>query len=308
MAGRASFTEIKRMGEYQFYLKKYLEHLEVMKNYSVQTLKAYRQDIEQFFSRTARTELPAVSRTDIRLFIAGLVEKRLRKSSISRKLYALSSFFDYLLELKIVTSNPLDGIKVPKIERQLPKILTVNEVSAFLDNLPENSFKELRNKTIFELLYASGLRVSELVSIQLSDLSLSERLIRVKGKGKKERIVPFHQKAQQLILRYLAQRAKSRAKTASLFVNLRGGALTARSVERILKETFFKIVQTNKNVYPHLLRHSMATHLLQRGVNLRMIQEILGHENLATTQKYTTLNYEDLLDVHQKYHPRSRKS
>jgi integrase/recombinase XerC len=181
-------------------------------------------------------------------------------------------------------------------------------MARFLDALPGQTFLELRNKTIFEFLYATGLRVSELTHIEPADIRLRERLVRVTGKGRKERIVPFHDRAAELLGRYLEQRHLHRpAVTAALFVNARGGRLSERSVERILSGLFARQSEGGRRIHPHLFRHSFASHLLQNGANLRVIQDLLGHTSLATTEKYTTLDYGDLLRTYQRFHPRERR-
>jgi integrase/recombinase XerC len=203
--------------------------------------------------------------------------------------------------------NPLDGISTPKQDRRIPHILSEGEMQEFLDALPEENFLELRNKALFEFLYATGLRVSELTGLRSGDIRFPERLVRVMGKGKKERIVPFHDQAAAVMQRYLQRRrAEFPAAQDLVFVNFRGGSLTPRSVERILKAVYQRLAHSPQHVHPHLLRHSFATHLLQRGANLRAIQELLGHSSLATTEKYTNLNLSDLLQTYKKFHPRDR--
>ena len=187
----------------------------------------------------------------------------------------------------------------------MPHILTEKEIIFFLDSLPEKDFLELRNKAMFELLYATGLRISELTGLTMKDMNFPEGLLRVLGKGRKERVVPFNDQARQMVLRYRqAAKQKFKVEKEYVFLNTRGERISDRSVERILQKLYKDIIHTDKRVYPHLIRHSFATHLLQRGANLRVIQELLGHSNLSTTEKYTSLNYGDLLRVYKKFHPR----
>jgi site-specific recombinase XerD len=187
----------------------------------------------------------------------------------------------------------------------LPRVLSEEEMSAFLDALPEEGFLRLRDKALFELLYATGLRVSELTGLRRTDLLLRERLARVLGKGRKERIVPFHEEAAAVLGRYLRRLdAEFPGGNERVFVNRRGGPLTPRSVERILKAAWRGLSRSPSRVHPHLLRHSFATHLLRRGANLRAIQELLGHSSLATTEKYTRLDLSDLLQTYRRCHPR----
>ncbi|MEN8153065.1 MAG: site-specific tyrosine recombinase/integron integrase [Acidobacteriota bacterium] len=288
-------------------LKEYLEFLSEIKNFSPNTIKAYRQDIEQFINWFEENGVP-LSRDNIKDFLSDIYMNTRNKSTLSRKIYAVRSFFQFLLNNGRIDKNPFDVISVPKIEKKLPKILTENEMAGFLDKLPEGSILEIRNKAIFELLYASGLRVSELTNLKKENINFRERLIRVFGKGKKVRIVPFNETAGSIIKKYLIiSEKKYKILPEYIFLNFRGEKISDRGIEKILKKTFKEICETNKNIYPHLFRHSFATHLLQRGVNLRVIQELLGHSNLSTTEKYTVLNYSDLLKSYNKFHPRVEK-
>ena len=286
------------------YLKEYLEHLGFIKQFSENTIKAYRQDIEQFFNYFHESK-QAVSKDTIRDFLSTIFLKTKNKATMSRKIYAVKSFYTYLVRQGKIEKNPFDVISSPKIEKKLPQLLTEKEMNRFLDNLPEDKFLTLRNKAAFEFLYATGLRISELTNLKRGDIDFEEGLIRVLGKGKKERIVPFHDKARQILLRYLeAAREKFKTQNEFIFLNSKGNKITDRSIERILQDVFREVMQSSRSIYPHLFRHSFATHLLQRGADLRVIQELLGHSNLTTTEKYTNLNYSDLLKVYQQFHPR----
>ena len=283
----------------------YLEYLSDIKKFSPNTIKAYRQDIDQFLI-FFKGEYYNLSRDQIRDFLSSLYLRTSNRSTVSRKIYAIRSFFQYLIRRGSTEKNPMDLISVPKADKKLPEILTEEEMIRFLDNLPGESIIEKRNKALFELFYASGLRLSELTNLKIGNINFKERMIRVFGKGNKERIVPFNQKTATVLQEYLAlSNTEYRARGEYIFLNFRGKKISARGVEKIVKEVFKKINDSGKNVYPHLFRHSFATHLLQRGVDLRMIQELLGHSNLSTTEKYTTLNYSDLLKSYNKFHPRS---
>lgn len=286
------------------YLKQYLEYVAYIKKFSDNTIKAYRQDIEQFFDYF-RESKQQIDRDSIREFISTIYLRTKNKATISRKIYAIKSFYNYLLRQGIIEKNPFDVISSPRIDKKLPQVLTVKEMAHFLDSLPQDNFLAIRNRAIFEFLYATGLRISELTNLKKADVDLAGGLTRVLGKGKKERIVPFHDKAREILVKYLAAvREKFKTEKEYIFLNSRGGKITERSVERILQASYRDIMLSNKKVYPHLFRHSFATHLLQRGANLRVIQELLGHANLATTEKYTSLNYTDLLNVYKQFHPR----
>jgi len=287
------------------YLKEYLEHLEYIKKYSPNTLKAYRQDINQYLDFFQENSLP-VNKDNIREFISRIFLKTRNKTTLSRKIYAIRAFYAFLFKKGKIEKNPFDVISSPKTEKKLPQVLTEKEMTTFLDNLPEENFLHLRNKAVFEVLYATGLRISELTHLRKMDIDFKECLVRVLGKGKKERIVPFNEKAAEILTRYMVAAGKKfKLEHDFVFLNSRGGQITERSIERILQTAYRDIMQSGKKVYPHLFRHSFATHLLQRGANLRVIQELLGHANLATTEKYTSLNFSDLLNVYKKFHPRS---
>jgi site-specific recombinase XerD len=287
-------------------LNNYIGYLREIKKFSGHTLKAYAIDIRQFGAYFSEQQLP-VSKNNIRDFIAHIYLKSKSKATVARKIYAVKSYYGYLVKTGILAHNPFDGIGTPKLEKKIPQILTENEMREFLDALPEENFLQLRNKALFEFLYATGLRISELTGLQAADIHFAERLVRVMGKGKKERIVPFHEQAAAVMTRYLERRrAELHGQQGDrVFVNSRGGPLSQRSVERILQQVYRDLTHSGRRVHPHLLRHSFATHLLQRGANLRIIQELLGHANLATTEKYTTLNFADLLNTYKKFHPRS---
>lgn len=287
-------------------LKRYLAWLRDIKKFSPNTLRAYAIDIRQFLAFLAGRNLEP-DRTSVRDFVAQASLRGGNKATVARKIYAVRSFYGFLVKSGARAHNPLDGIRSPKQEKRIPRVLTEGEMQAFLDALPEATFLELRNKALFELLYATGLRVSELTGLRANDIRFAERLVRVMGKGKKERIVPFHDQAAQLLARY-RQRLQGEFPAGGdlVFVNARGGPLTPRSVERILKRSYGELARTQRHVHPHLLRHSFATHLLQRGANLRAIQELLGHSSLATTEKYTSLDLADLMNTYRKFHPRDR--
>jgi integrase/recombinase XerC len=286
------------------HIENYLGYLREIKKYSPHTVKAYGIDIRQFCAYFEENRLP-VNRNGVRDFLARLSRQKTGKTTMARKIYAVKSFYGYLVRIGVLPNNPLEGIGTPKLERTIPKILTENEMQGFLDGLPEGNFLQLRNKALFEFLYATGLRISELTELKIADIHFGERLVRVMGKGRKERLVPFHEPAGRVLERYLqALRGEFRYQGERVFVNARGGPLSQRSVERILPQLYRSTRGANRHIYPHLIRHSFATHLLQRGANLRVIQELLGHANLATTEKYTTLNFGDLLKTYRKFHPR----
>ncbi|MCP4157215.1 MAG: tyrosine-type recombinase/integrase [bacterium] len=285
-------------------LNGYLEYLAHIKKYSPHTVKAYRQDIQQYIDYFKENKLK-VEKQALRDYVGTIFLKTKNKATLSRKIYALKSFYAYLVKQGKMEKNPFDVISTPKEDKKLPEILTEKEMVTFLDRLPADTFVNIRSKAVFELLYATGLRISELVNLRLADVNFDECLLRVLGKGNKERIVPFHEGAKKILLSYLERvREEFKKPVDYIFVNNRGNKITERRIEQVLQKVYAELMMSGKKVYPHLFRHSFATHLLQRGANLRIIQELLGHSNLSTTEKYTSLNYSDLLNVYKKYHPR----
>jgi integrase/recombinase XerC len=288
-------------------------HLTDERNVSLHTRLAYLGDLEAF--RLFLETLPAYSDTDsaalkrvdkivLRRYLAQL-HKTHKKTSIGRKLAALRTFFRFLVREGVLEVNPGELVSTPRQEKYLPQTLSVDEAFALLDSVQQGDLLGLRNRAILETLYSCGLRVSELTGLNLASVDLTEGLVRVLGKGNKERIVPIGQPAIRSLQRYLEVRGAV-APDSPLFLNHRGGRLTPRSVQRNLKQQLLT-GHIFKDATPHALRHSFATHLLNGGADLRAIQELLGHESLSTTQKYTQVSVDHLLEVYDKAHPRSRK-
>lgn len=286
------------------YLNSYIEFLRDIRRMSLNTVKAYRSDIEEFLNFLDRRKLKA-DKNSVRDFISEVFLNNRSKTTVARKIYAIRSFYIDLVQKGVIEKNPFDLVNTPKIDKKIPQILTESEIFLFLDKLPVATILERRNRAMFEFLYATGLRVSELAGLSYEEVNFRERLVRITGKGNKTRIVPFNRKAGELLEEYLKEsRAEYRPVHNKIFCNSRGGPLTERSIERILAKLYREVTGSGKNVYPHLFRHSFATHLLQRGVDLRIIQELLGHSSLSTTEKYTTLNFKDLLSTYNRFHPR----
>jgi tyrosine recombinase XerC len=289
-------------------LEEFLDYLTHEKGASAHTLAGYRIDLTQLADYLAerKARLSEVDNVVLRGFLVGLYEKKLAKASAARKLAAIRSFLGFCVRRKWIDGNPAQAIATPRLERRVPAFLSEDEVGKLLAAPASDDALGLRDRAILELFYATGIRVSELVGIDLEDISLDERMIRVRGKGKKERIVPFGRKAAGSVEAYLRVRSEFPLKLGSsaLFLNYQGGRLTTRSVQRLVHK-YFKEAALRLKISPHALRHSFATHLLNRGADLRVIQEFLGHESLATTQRYTHLDVQHLLDVYRKSHPRS---
>jgi len=290
-------------------LEQFLAHLRYEKNASPHTIAGYRRDLEQLaaYLRGKKVPLKKVDNIILRGFLATLHAKRGRKSTVARKLAAIRSFFQFCIRKKWLEDNPAKIVATPKQEKQVPSFLSEEEMEHFLDLPHTDKPLDLRDKAMLELLYASGLRVNELVAIDRNDVSQEERLIRIRGKGKKERLVPYGKIAAQSLAKYLGVRTfinKGKIEDKALFLNYRGERITSRSVERTV-DKYIKTSAFRRKISLHSLRHSFASHLLSRGADLRVIQELLGHESLATTQKYTHLDLKHLLDVYKKSHPRS---
>ena len=290
-------------------IKLYLDYLKYEKNASPHTIASYQRDLNQLARYVGGRNL-ALSDVDnviLRGFLASLHEKKDKKSTIARKLAAIRSFFQYGMKMRWVDDNPARILSTPKQDRHVPTFLSEEEMKGFLD-LPSSAEPlPTRDKALLEMLYATGMRVGELVGLNLEDINLRERLVRVRGKGKKERLLPFGQAALKSMKSYLNIRHTINPKGVdpdAVFLNYRGNRLTSRSVERIV-DKYIQQTAVRRKISPHSLRHSFASHLLSRGADLRFIQELLGHESLATTQKYTHLDIKQLLNVYRKSHPRS---
>lgn len=276
-------------------------YLELERNYSNNTSLSYVKDVT-LFSDFIKKDLLLVDKKDIEKYI-----RSLNKSSktISHIISSLKSFYNYYMRMGNIKSNPTDEIDRPKIEKKIPEFLTLEEVSSLLNFEVNNEF-EARNKAILELLYSSGLRISELTSLELSNIDLDECLVRVMGKGSKERIVPLGDYAIDALKEYIYfyRPILNKNNSSYVFLNNRGGVLSRQFIFKVIKEECIK-KGIRKNVSPHTLRHTFATHLLKNGADLRIIQELLGHENLSTTQIYTHLTNDKLKHDYEDYFPRN---
>ena len=291
-------------------LAEFLSFLRHEKNASPHTIASYRRDLNQLadFLEEGGVGLTEIDNFILRGFLAKLHERNNKKSTIARKLASIRSFLQFCLKKKWLEDNPAKAVATPKQEKHVPSFLSEEEMRQFLD-LPRKPKKvlDLRDKALLELLYATGIRVAELVGTDMDDVNFSERLIVIRGKGKKERLLPFGSKAAESLHAYIRKRIlinKGKIEETPLFLNYRGKRLTSRSVERIVNK-YIQRAALRRKISPHSLRHSFASHLLSRGADLRVIQELLGHESLATTQKYTHIDIGQLLDVYRKSHPRS---
>jgi len=296
------------------HIKEFERYLKFEKNSSLHTIRNYISDIKQFDAflqdsseGNKKRDILHIDHLVVRRYLAHL-HKEISKNSIGRKLASLKSFYRFLLREGNISSNPLEGVATPKAEKRLPKFFSVDDIFRLMEAPKGEKSAIARDRAIMELLYSSGLRVSELAGLDMEDINVRQEMVKVLGKGRKERLIPVGGKALDAICRYLDLRSdfgKQRDDKA-VFLNLRGGRLTARSVARILEKYLRRGGIPGKGS-PHTLRHSFATHLLGAGADLRGIQELLGHASLSTTQKYTHITTDKLMEVYDKAHPRAKK-
>jgi integrase/recombinase XerC len=293
-------------------IQNFREYLGSERNYSKHTVKAYITDIGEFLrvikekklvgEKAGAIDFEKLDETPVRAYISWLYTRNSR-SSISRKLASVRTFFEFLIRKGALKNNLAKLVPTPRGEKRLPTFLTVDEVVKLL-SIEGSGALLSRDVAVLELLYSSGLRVSELVGINLNDIDLKNLTVKVLGKGNKERIVPVGSKAAQALDEYLHERLGMNPRGDHLFVNTRGDRLNVRSVDRIIKK-YALLAGIPKNVSPHVLRHTFATHLLGGGADLRAIQEMLGHKSLSTTQRYTHTSIEKLMEIYDKTHPRA---
>jgi integrase/recombinase XerC len=273
----------------------FLEYLKKEKNYSVNTLRAYRTDLRLFFDFLDEQRIERVDHAVISQYLTFLFKYGLDARSVSRKLSTIKSFFKVLKRIGAVPDHPALLIRSPKTKKHLPGFLTLTQVEIGL------AIDDKRDRAIMEVLYSCGLRAAELVGLNTGDIDLNREELKVRGKGNKERIVPIGKAARNAITGYLRERM---SETSALFLNYRGGRLTTRSLQRIVRKHLLKVAQA-QGTNPHILRHTFATHLLERGADLRAVQELLGHASLSTVQIYTHLTTQRLKEIYKKAHPRA---
>jgi integrase/recombinase XerC len=291
-------------------LQSFTEYLQIEKNYSTYTIEHYRHDIEElyvFMKEQGLNSLEVIEYFDARLFLTSLYEKKLSRASVSRKISSLRSFYRFLNREKLVMANPFSFVAKPKKEQKLPQFFYEEEIEAILVACEGDKPLQIRNRALFELLYATGVRVSECANVQMKDIDFSLSTVLVKGKGSKERYIPFGSFAQDALKDYLNESRPKLLKGhnhSNVFVNHRGGALTPRGIRHILNKIIESASLTGK-IHPHMLRHTFATHLLNNGADLRTVQELLGHAHLSSTQVYTHVTKEHLRKTYLAHHPRA---
>jgi integrase/recombinase XerC len=288
----------------------FITYLKNEKNVSPHTARSYLSDLEQLFDFLGEMDLIKVDHQTLRQFIAHLMKLKKGKSSIARKLSAIRTFFKYLNREGILSTNPARLVATPRREKRLPAVLTADDAQRLMEapgkQKTEDGDSLLRDRAVLETLYSTGIRASELIGINKEDIDRHDRLIRIRGKGRKERIVPIGMNAIAAIDACLERTSKS-SDAEAVFIGPSGKRLTARTVQRIL-ENYRKQLGLSQKASPHTLRHSFATHMLESGADLRAIQELLGHASLSTTQRYTHLNLDSLMETYDKAHPKARKS
>lgn len=300
-------------------IRDFQTYLTTERNVSGHTRMAYMGDLEEFaeflqknnFIKN-RDEIVKVETETIRAYLGYLFRQKVKKVTVNRKISSLRSFYKYLIRNGKTKNNPAGMIQTSKTEKYMPNFLSVDEMFELLNAQKDSSVSGLRNLAMLELFYSCGLRLSELAGLNVSDLDFKQALVKVRGKGRKERIVPVGGPARLALQEYLTKTGEARKKVnadvfnSPLFLNTRGARITGRSIARIVDEATKKS-GIGRKISPHALRHTFATHLLNAGADLRSIQELLGHESLSTTQKYTAVNINRMMEIYDKAHPRARK-
>ncbi len=296
---------------YQRLIDDFLTYLKKERNFSSHTVRSYETDLTQFFDFSSEQlkgkPIKAITRSDIREFLGAVMRYGYTAKSAARKLSSIKSFFRYLVSTGKIAHNPARSIKSPRGEKKLPPILTPIQVAQALADVgkEKNNLSYLRNRAILETIYGSGLRDAELVALNRSDINFEQETIRIRGKGNKERLLPLGKKEKEALQKYLA--ARGYPEKEAVFLNNRGERLTTRSIQKIVRQALSRIAGITAT-NPHSLRHAFATHLLERGADLRAVQELLGHSSLSSTQIYTHITIERLRKVYDKAHPRSGKA
>lgn len=295
-------------------IKAFVMYLQVEQNASPETIRNYRSDLQQFTGFLRRTKkdtspirVETISTDDIRAHLHSLDRRGEKAASLARKLASLRSFFRFLLREELVKTNPTETLRSPRLPKRLPRVLTKDDAASLMTFPTGPSPLSLRDRALLETMYSTGARVSEVVGINLNDLDEADGIVSLKGKGRKERLVPIGDVALQAIREYrmsLKPTPRNRHPSSPMFLNHRGGRLTTRSVAKMVALYSSRLV--GGGVSPHTLRHSYATHLLDEGADLRSIQELLGHASLSTTQKYTHVAMDQLLAVYDRAHPRAQ--
>ncbi len=298
------------MNKINEYIKNYIDYLRFERLLSLNTIDSYKRDLVKlvsFLEQNNISDLQEISNSDILNFLENLYKTQSDRS-VSRILSSIRSFYRYLARSDKIQKSPFSHIKNPKMPRKDLEILNQAETVRFLDNIACSTYLELRDRTMFELLYSCGMRVSEITNLRLNDIDIEEGLIRFIGKGSKERIAPVGETAKNFLVRYLdssRSNIEREIKNDYVFLNNRGGGISRQGFWKILKK-YAKKQNIDKNLYPHIFRHSFATHLLEEGADLRVVQELLGHSSISTTEIYTNLDKRHIKQSYFKHHPREK--
>lgn len=290
-------------------VKDFQLYLEMERGLSQNSIFSYLSDVQKLNRYLSKDEknLIAITQNDIHNFLREETKKKLSSRTRARVIASLRQFYNYLETNKLISINPMENVESPRIERSLPDFLTHEEIQHLFSVFDESNILELRDKTMFEFLYSSGLRISEACSLKSRNVDVENMLLAIKGKGDRERLVPFGEVALRLLQKYLSESRPELLKNVTseyLFISKKGSALSRKSAWRLLKK-YIERAEIKKNITPHTLRHSFATHLLQNNADLRAVQELLGHIDISTTQIYTHLVSSELKEAHEKFHPRS---
>ncbi len=293
-------------------IDKFIKYIQGQRSFSKATVSSYYNDLTSFMDFITKSynikDPGLITKEHILGYLKDLHRRGYKKSTISRKLSSLRGFFKFLEKKGEVKKNPIIGINNPKMGKYHPKILSVDQVTNLLNNSTDNSPKGIRDRALMELIYGSGVRISEALSLNIDDIDFGEQVLKIKGKGNKERIVPLTQKSREVILKYLEQRQAFSPKPGekALFLGIRGKRLNRRQALRIIKNACLK-ANLPYPISPHCLRHSFATHMLEAGADLRVVQKLLGHSRLSTTQRYTHVSLGKIAKIYDQTHPRAKK-
>jgi len=299
--------------EWNDIIQKFTQYLLIVKRYSIHTVKAYRNDLEQFVHHLScqsavnrrMPAVPDVRKADIHAFFGDLMRHGMEKRTVARKQASVRAFFNHLTESGFIGTNPCVGLSSPKLEKKLPEFFREEEMVMVLECIGGDTAKDIRDRAILELFYGTGMRLAELVALNITDVNLYGGQVRVLGKGNKERLIPLGRTISDSLSGYLKQRfSLNPGSEKALFINSRGERLSARGVQYIVKKRLEQ-VSDRKKLSPHVLRHTFATHLLDRGADMEAVKQLLGHASLSTTQNYTHLTMDRLRRVYRQTHPRA---
>ncbi len=295
--------------ENQEFFNNFINYISFEKEYSKNTIFSYKRDLDDFkeFLIKINKDLLSLNKKDVFNYLIFLSKKKLKPSSLRRKISALRSFYKFLIREELIENDPTSDLSLPKKEKILPDVISIEEIERLINIIKDEDFKGKRDKAIIELLYSSGLRVSEVTNLKVNDIDLKNGYLKCFGKGSKERIVPFGNLAKNYIQNYLNEREKLKLNSDFLFLTKKGEKILRQQINNILNY-YTKKAKIKRKIHPHMLRHSFATHLLERGADLRSVQELLGHVDISTTQIYTHLTKEHLREVYINSHPLWRKN